>query len=264
MHLPSICTRILLLLVLATGSLSANELIKNKDGIHGYEDTPYLEWIHYRVHDNTRPRPPHVEAWPTTTAPPSDAIILFDGLSMERWKTIETWTIENKNLVSQKGWLISKQAFGDCQIHLEFKVPTEKSKKFTDRGNNGVGLMGLYEIQIFDSHPIHKDKLYADGQCAAIYGQTPPLVNASRKPGEWQSFDITFKAPVFKGEQLISPAYATVYHNGVLVHNHEEIRGPTLHRGIAPYQAHAAKLPLTLKGHSSQVEFRNIWVRPLK
>lgn len=110
---------------------------------------------------------------------------------------------------------------------------------------------------------MHEEKLYADGQCASIYGQTPPLVNACRKPGEWQSFDITFTAPVFEGELLASPAYVTVYHNGLLVQNHEKVRGPTLHRGIAPYKAHASKLPITLKGHDSKVEFRNIWVRPL-
>lgn len=244
--------------------MSAAELVVNEDGVHGYEDTPYLNWIDYRVHDNARPRPPHLKAYPTRIAPPSDAKILFDGSSLKEWHASDTWSLKENILVAYKGGLTSKEAFGDCQIHLEFKVPTGPSEKFTDRGNNGVGIMGLYEIQIFDSHPMHEKKLYADGQCASIYGQTPPTKNASRKPGEWQSFDITFTAPVFEGKRLVKPAYVTVYHNGVLVHNHEEIRGPTLHRGIAPYKPHAEKLPLTLKGHGSQVEFRNIWVRPLQ
>ena len=244
--------------------LTGAEMVVNEKGVHGYDDTPYLNWIDYRVHDNARPRPPHVEALPTTTSPPSDANVLFDGSSMNQWHSSDTWELKEGLLVAYKGGLTSKQAFGDCQIHLEFKIPTEPSEKFTDRGNNGVGIMGLYEIQIFDSHPMHEQKLYADGQCASIYGQTPPAINASRKPGEWQSFDITFIAPKFEGKRLVTPAYVSVYHNGVLVHNHEEIRGPTLHRGIAPYKPHAAKLPITLKGHGSKVEFRNIWVRPLK
>jgi hypothetical protein len=263
MHLSSCCIKILLLAILSCMSLPAAELVKNKQGVQGYEDTPYLSWINYRVHDNSRPKPTHVDSLPITTHPPADAVVLFDGSSMERWNPIETWAVKHGILVAQKGVLVSKESFGDCQIHLEFKVPTEKSIKFTDRGNNGVGLMGFYEIQIFDSHPMHKEKLYADGQCASIYGQTPPLVNACRKPGEWQSFDITFTAPVFKGERLVSPAYVTVYHNGLLVQNHEKIWGPTLHRGIAPYKTHPSKLPITLKGHDSKVEFRNIWVRPL-
>ena len=264
MNLASFFLRSIILVCILSGPVSAAELIKNEKGVLGYDDTPYLGWIHYRVHDNARPRPPHVEAFPSTTPAPADAAVLFDGKSMEAWRANDSWTIKNKTLITGDGGLTSKEAFGSCQIHLEFKVPTEAPDKFTNRGNNGVGIMGLYEIQIFDSHPMHEDKLYADGQCAAIYAQTPPLVNACRKPGEWQSFDITFTAPVFDGKKVVTPAYVTVYHNGVLVHNQEEVRGPTVHRGIAPYKPHATKLPLTLKGHGSPVEFHNIWVRHLE
>ena len=263
MNLSSICTRLILLLGFSTYPLFSAEMVINKHGVHGYEDTPYLSWVPYRVHDNRRPKPQHVEAMPNLAAPPSDAIVLFDGRSMNQWDSSTTWKVENETLVTVEGALTSKASFGDCQIHVEFMVPAEAPNKFTNRGNNGVGIMGLYEIQIFDSHPMHEKQLYADGQCAAIYGETPPLVNACRKPGEWQSFDITFTAPVFEGDQLVSPAYVTVYHNGVLVHHHEKIHGPTLHRAIAPYKAHAPQLPLTFKGHGSPVAFRNIWVRPL-
>ena len=143
MHRSSFCTKFLLIAILSCLGLPAAELVKNKEGIQGYEDTPYLSWVHYRVHDNSRPKPTHVEGMPITTPPPSDAAVLFEGSSMERWNPIETWAVRNGILVAQKGVLVSKESFGDCQIHLEFKVPTEKSIKFNDRGNNGVGLMGF-------------------------------------------------------------------------------------------------------------------------
>lgn len=243
--------------------LHAAEMVVNEAGVHGYEDTPRLPWTDYLKHDNRRPKPPHVEARPTTTFPPADAIVLYGGSDMSQWQNAKGWTVEGGFLVAGAQAMRTKQAFGSCQIHLEFMVPDAETQKFSNRGNNGIGLMMLYEIQIFDSHPMHKDKLYADGQCAAIYGETPPLVNACRKPGEWQSFDITFTAPVFDGEDLVSPAHVTVYHNGVLVHNHQPFRGPTAWRRIAPYKAHADKLPLGLMSHGSKVKFRNIWIREL-
>lgn len=256
------CIQVLALFITIV-QLPAAEMIVNEDGVHGYDDTPYLPWIDYRVHDNSRPRPPHVVSRPTTTRPPADAVVLFDGRDMRSWQPKEDWRVEDGQLVAGTGEMFTRMAFGDCQIHLEFMVPDVEPDEFGNRGNNGVGLMGLYEIQIFDSHPSHKDKLYADGQCAAIYSETPPLFNVCRKAGEWQSFDITFNAPVFEGKKLVSPAYVTVYHNGVLVHHHEPIRGPTAWRAIAPYKPHPAKLPLSLMGHGSEVKFRNIWVRSL-
>lgn len=244
--------------------LSAVEMIANEHGVYGYDDTPMLPWAPYRTHDANRPKPPHVEAQPSTTPAPADAVVLFDGKGMGQWEDPRDWVVEDGILVAGTRALRSKQSFGDCQIHLEFMVPDVAPKTFSNRGNNGVGLMGLYEIQIFDSHPMHQKKLYADGQCAAIYGETPPLVNACRKPDEWQSFDIVFIAPVFDEDgKLVSPARVTVHHNGVLVHHHEPFRGPTKWRGLAPYQAHPAKLPVTFMSHGSKVRFRNVWVRDL-
>jgi len=130
------------------------------------------------------------------------------------------------------------------------------------RGNSGVLLMGTYEIQIFDSHPQHAEQIYPDGQAASIYGQTPPLVNACRRPGEWQSFDIVFTAPVFADGKLAKRATVTLLHNGVPVHRNQEIMGPMAHCRIAPYEPHPAKLPLALQGHGSPVRFRNVWIRP--
>jgi hypothetical protein len=123
--------------------------------------------------------------------------------------------------------------------------------------------MGRYEIQIFDSHWDHAEHIYPDGQAAAIYGETPPLVNACRAPGEWQSYDITFTAPVFDGDELIERAKVTVLHNGVRVHVDREIMGPIAHLRVAPYRPHAPELPLNLQGHGSPVRFRNVWIRRL-
>ncbi len=247
-----------------TSTIQAAEMTPNEDGVYGYTDTPKLPWAPYRVHDASRPKPPHVEAKPTLTPAPADAIVLFDGKQMDAWEGGDGWVVKDGAMVAGKKAMRSKQSFGDCQIHLEFMVPTAPAKKFSDRGNNGIGLMGKYEVQIFDSHPMHEKKLYADGQCAAIYAQTPPLMNACRKPGEWQSYDIVFMAPVFNGEKLVSPATVTVHHNGVLVHHAQTIHGPTKWRGIAPYKAHPPKLPLVLMSHGSPVQFRNIWIRDLK
>lgn len=245
-------------------SLAAVEMVPNDQGVYGYDDTPKLPWSAYRLHDNARPKPPHVLALPTTTPAPADAVVLFDGKDMSQWHEALGWKLENGTMMAGRQAMRTKQAFGNCQIHLEFMVPDEEPEKFSDRGNNGVGLMGLYEIQIFDSHPMHAKQLYADGQCAAIYGETPPLVNACRKPGEWQSFDIVFMAPVFKEGELVSPARVTVHHNGVLVHHNEPFRGPTKWRGFASYKPHPAKLPLHLMSHGSPVRFRNVWIRELE
>jgi hypothetical protein len=153
-------------------------------------------------------------------------------------------------------------SFGDVQVHAEWLVPTDFTGPWYGDGNNGVTLMDQFEIQIFNSYN-YKTLLYADGQCAAIYGQTPPLVNASRKPGEWQDFDIFFKAPVFEGEKLVKPARLTVLHNGVLVHLDQEIYGETRHRQFPAYKKTDSVGPISLPAHYCPVRFRNIWVRNL-
>lgn len=231
----------------------------------GYKDTPVLPWTDgkWRVHDPDRPFPAIVTPGePTDGTPPSDAIVLFDGEDLSKWQPA-AWKVQDGFVEAGDGSLLTKEAFGDCQLHVEWTAPTTPSKQMMNRGNSGVILMGKYEIQIFDSYRANEEQIYPDGQAASIYGQTPPLVNACRKPGQWQSFDILFTAPEFDGRKLGAPAKVTVLHNGVLVHLDQQIMGPMAHRVILPYTAHPSKLPLLLQGHGSPVRFRNVWIRPL-
>jgi Domain of Unknown Function (DUF1080) len=194
-------------------------------------------------------------------SPPSDAIVLFDGKNMDAWKGGEKWTLENGEGVARSA-VSTKQPFGDCQLHVEFATPKKVEGKGQGRGNNGIGLMNArYEIQVLDSW---ENPTYLDGMCAAIYKQRPPLVNASRRPGEWQTYDIVFEAPRFKDGKLARPAYVTVLHNGVLVHNHVEILGNTAYDHAPTYTPHAEKEPLVLMYHGNPVRFRNIWIREIK
>lgn len=251
-----------LLLTLPAPGLAAGWAV-NEQGVGGYDDTPMLSWCDCRKHDANRPVPVHVEAEPVVLPAPSDAIVLFDGTNLDAWQPNQ-WSMENGTLVSGDDALDSVESFGDCQIHLEFQIPTEPEADLFNRGNNGVAPMGAYEIQIFDSHPMHAVQIYPDGQCAAIYGETPPLINACLKPGEWQSFDILFTAPRFQEGRVLDSARVTMLHNGVLVHLNQVIHGATAHKVATSYHPHAGKRPLTLKGHHSAVRFRNIWVRPLE
>ena len=150
-------------------------------------------------------------------------------------------------------------ATASCTLNV--RTPTTiNTNKINNSGNSGIFLMSRYELQVFDSYSV---EIYADGSAAAIYGQTPPMFNVCRKPGEWQTYDIYFKAPVFDGEKLVKPAYITVLHNGVFVHINTEITGPTRHNKALPYEAHPPKQPFYLQGHGSPVEYRNIWIRDL-
>lgn len=197
------------------------------------------------------------------SAPPSDAIVLFDGKNFDAWNGAKDWKVDADGGFTARGVLQTRQNFGDCQLHLEFASPREVKGRGQGRGNNGVGLMGArYEIQVLDSY---KNKTYPEGQCASVYNQRPPLVNASRKPGEWQTFDIAFTAPRFgKDGKLVKPAYVTVLHNGVLVQNHTEVLGNTFYDRATAYTKHAEKLPLVLMYHGNPVRFRNIWIREIK
>jgi hypothetical protein len=163
--------------------------------------------------------------------------------------------------VNGTGDIETNEAFGDVQLHLGWAEPTPGQGESQGRGNSGVFVMSQYEVQILDCY---ENLTYPDGQTAALYGQFPPLVNACRKPGEWQSYDIVFEAPRFDGEKLVTPARATVFHNGVCVQHAQEILGATQHRALATYAAHPAKLPLRLQDHGNPVRFRNIWVRPME
>ena len=240
------------------------DLVQAKDGsgVYGYKDTPKLPWCQWLVHDPDRPNPKRVD--PGKAGPPapvpSDAIVLFDGNDASRWEPLGDWKLEDGCLVSGNGHFGTKESFGDMQLHIEWMGPSNFQGPWYNRGNNGVLLMGLYEIQIFDSY---NEKIYPDGACGAIYGQTPPYVNVTRPPGEWQTYDIVFLAPKFDGEKLLSPARVTLLHNGVLVLLNEEIHGTTGHRIVPEYQPRLSQGPLGFGGHGCPVRFRNIWLRRL-
>ena len=190
---------------------------------------------------------------------PSDAIVLFDGTDMSEWNGGENWPVEDGVATARKGGISSKRKFGDCQIHLEFATPAEVKGNGQGRGNSGVYIMGRYEVQILDSY---KNTTYYDGQCGAIYKQTPPIVNASRGPGQWQTYDIIFTAPRFNDDGSVkTPAYVTVLHNGVVIQNHFELQGGTSFTAPASYRKHAEKESINIQFHGNPVRFRNIWVR---
>lgn len=236
----------------------------------GYTDTPYLPDGKWRVHDLNRPRPRVVTPGATASAPPSDAIVLFDGTNLSKWGGIKRgqiveppWKVENGYVecVPETTDLVTREKFGDVQLHIEWASPAKIEGESQDRGNSGVILMGRYEVQVLDSY---QNTTYADGQAASMYGQYPPLVNAVRKPGEWQTYDLVFEAPKFAADgKLLKPAYLTLFHNGVLVHNHQEWVGAVEHRRVAHYTPHPAEEPLTLQNHGTRVRFRNIWARQL-
>ena len=226
----------------------------------------------WNIHDRNRPTPSVVEPGTTGTQetagrPPSDAVVLFDGKDLSQWQMKDggppKWKLEKGYLevVSESGSMVTKRGFGDCQLHIEWSVPVHAEGEDQDRGNSGVFLMGLYEIQVLDSY---QNRTYADGQAAAVYGQYPPLVNASRLPGQWQSYDIIFRGPRFDNNgKVIRRARVTVLHNGVVVQNNVELTGPTAHKSRPPYEAHPDRLPLLLQDHQCPVRFRNIWLREL-
>ena len=206
------------------------------------------------------PEPKVVQPGEAPSQPPADATVLFDGTSLAAWDGADKWTIENGYAIDG-GNLVSKQKYGDCQVHLEFASPEKVEGDGQGRGNSGLYFMGRYELQILDSH---NNPTYFDGQCASIYKQHPPLVNASRKPGEWQTYDIIFQAPRFEPDgSLKTPAYITALHNGVLVQNHYEIQGETAYVKPPTYTAHADREPLSIQFHGNPVRFRNIWLREL-
>jgi hypothetical protein len=240
----------------------------------GYDDTPVIQNQQYKVHDGSRPQP-RVVTPPTPStqdAPgsaPSDAVVLFDGSGLDGWvsqkdggpagwKLVEGQAME---VVPGSGGIVSKETFGDCQLHVEWAAPAEVKGDGQGRGNSGVFLMNRYEIQVLDCYD---NPTYPDGTAAGIYGQWPPLVNACRKPGDWQTYDIIWIAPRFEGERLISPARVTVIHNGLVVHHDKELNGPTQHRQLAEYSPHGESEPLSLQDHGDLVRYRNIWYRPLK
>ncbi|MFC2098937.1 DUF1080 domain-containing protein [Bacteroidota bacterium] len=201
------------------------------------------------------------------TAPPSDAIILFDGSNMDQFESSEGgpagWKLEDEIMTvdTSTSGIVTKQAFGDVQLHIEWRTPSEIVGESQGRGNSGIFLQMRYEVQVLDSYD---NITYSNGQAGSVYKQHIPLVNACRPPGEWQTYDIIYIAPRFnENGTLFSPAKLTVLHNGVLVLNHVTIKGPTEYIGLHPYKAHDLKQPFLLQAHGNPVSYRNIWLREL-
>jgi hypothetical protein len=206
------------------------------------------------------PEPAVVDPGPVG-GPPSDAIVLFDGKDLSKWDNADKWQVKDGYAIAGGNDISTKQGFGNCQLHVEWATPEKVEGEGQGRGNSGVFLMGLYEVQILDSY---ENRTYYDGQAAAIYKQHPPLVNACRKPGEWQSYDIIFEAPRFDQHgKLARPAFVTVLQNGVLVQNHFQIQGTSEWDRAPHYDSHPPKLPIKLQYHGNPIRFRNIWVREL-
>jgi hypothetical protein len=204
------------------------------------------------------------------TDPPSDAIVLFDGTNLDNWENMKgekaEWIVSDGAMTAVKGTgaIRSKVVYGDCQLHIEWRTPSEVKGKGQGRGNSGVFMNGSikdgYEVQVLDSY---ENRTYSNGQAASIYKQNMPLVNACKPPGEWQTYDIIYRAPIFDDDgKLASPAYITVIQNGILVQNHYQIKGNTPYIGLPKYEAHGEG-PLMLQDHSNPVSFRNIWIRKL-
>lgn len=205
--------------------------------------------------------PPIVKPGDECGEPPSDATVLFNGRDLKNWKNGENWKVEDGVIVSGKGTVTSQEEFGDCQLHIEWSTPTKIVGTGQGRGNSGVFMMGTYEIQVLDSY---ENETYPDGQAGAIYKQTPPMVNVTRPPGEWNVYDIFWTAPKFSEDgSLESPAYVTLVHNGVLVLNHFALLGDTPFNRPPQYNAHPPQGPISLQDHGNPLRFRNIWVRPV-
>lgn len=242
----------------------------------------------WSVHDQNRPKPSRVVV--NEKGIPSDAIVLFDGTQESldaNWSDEKggktKWTIKNGGFSSEDAWglgsIRTKQEFGDCQLHIEYRHP-ENAKTVVPgnaqmRGNSGIFLMGCsygYELQVLESYFTCKElegkpefiQNYADGQAGSVYAENPPLVNPQRKPGEWQVYDIVFHQPVWDGLRLVHPGSITLFFNGVLVQDHWEMEGQTTHSYRRPLQPHPVKGPLMLQDHGCEVAYRNIWLRPLK
>ncbi len=224
----------------------------------------------WKVHDPDRPLPPGVDPGPAGSPipSPSDAAVLFDGTDFSQWEDGKgnpvRWRLTGDGameMVKKTGAIRTKESFGSCQLHIEWASPKEVAGESQGRGNSGVFLMEVYEVQVLDNY---QNKTYADGMAAAVYGQYPPLVNACRPPGEWQTYDIVFHRPRFDADGgLLAPAFMTVFHNGILVQDHVELTGPTAWKQRPPYKAHADRLPISLQDHGNPVRFRNIWIREL-
>ncbi len=254
----------------ATQKPAKTEPAAEEEAVRQYVDTPTGRWL---IHDVNRPAPPIITPGATSADAPSDAVVLFDGTaaSMASWTDANgvpsKWRVADSYMEPVKGAgdIQTKDQFGSCQLHVEFATPSRVQGSSQDRGNSGVFLQGQYEVQVLDSYD---NKTYPDGQCSALYGRAVPLVNACRKPGEWQTYDIVYHRPTFdKDGNVTRKAAFTVFHNGVLVQDHVELTGGTGWLGphaISDYEPHGDKGPIMLQDHGNPVRYRNIWVRELE
>ena len=259
--MPAASPRIALACLLATAGVAALAADEPRTG-----STP----PRWRQHDIRRPRPPVVEpaeGSPIASKPPKDAVILFDGSNLDAWKAKEggpaRWKVADgvMETVPGAGQIETKARFGDLQLHVEWAAPDPPVGKGQDRGNSGIFLMGQFEIQVLDSY---RADTYADGQAGAIYGEFPPLANASRPPGQWQSYDIAFRRPRYDPSgQVREPARVTLFHNGILTQDNEEPTGPTSWLRSLPYDGRTQTGPIALQDHDHPVRYRNLWLREM-
>ena len=258
--------------LLAAGALALGAVVYAQE-----RQGPQQPWSKWHVHDMSRPTPPIITPPTPSTQeqpgqPPSDAIVLFDGKDLSHWQSPDgsppTFTLQDgvmlstnlKNPRNTKD-VQSKEKWGDIQLHLEWSEPTPPKGTSQGRGNSGILFFGIYEVQVLDSY---KDDTYADGQCGAIYGQYPPLVNACRPPGEFQTYDIVFHAPLFDDQKkVIRPGTFTVFQNGVLIQDHVQLTGTTAHGHEPRYDYFQPTGKLQIQDHGNKVRYRQIWIRKL-
>ena len=266
MKMHSSLTTLCALLWLVSAGRAANT------GSAFYGDAPD-EHHPWAVHDRNRPQPKLVTPGTFSSPeqpgkPPSDAVVLFDGTDLSKWEADEgsgvptKWVIKDGAMecVPHSGYIRTRESIGDCQLHVEWAAPSRVEGESQGRGNSGVFMMGLVEIQVLDDY---NNPTYADGFAAAVYGQNPPLANALRPPGEFQSYDIVFRRPIFKDGRELDPGWVTVFENGVLVQDHTRLEGPTGHGARSKPGPFPEAGPLKLQDHGNPVRYRNIWYRPL-
>lgn len=253
-------------LLVLSGLLALPGMARAQEKSLGFQDTPIIPGTEYHVHDGERPQPRVIEtAGAVVVKPPSDAKVLFDGSNLDAWVSVKggdaPWLVRDGAMIADKSDIRTKEEFGPVQVHFEWRLPAGRKVNGQGGGNSGVFLMGTYEVQVLQSH---NNRTYPDGQAGALYGQLPPLVNATSPQGEWNSYDISFEPPVYKDGEVETPAKVTVIHNGVVLQHGEYYSGPTSHKSLARYpDTHPEKGPLRLQFHGDPVEYRNFWVRPL-
>jgi len=255
-------------LIVLLGLVASASIVSSQQAPTGYDDTPMQPNGRWHIHDGKRPQPPIVTPGPLSPAPPPQDATVLVGPAADKgaWQMMDgtpvTWSMSDGVLSTGKGMIRTRAEFTDYQLHVEFATPKEVKGNSQERGNSGVFLNGKFEIQVLDSY---QNITYPDGQAAAMYGQYPPMVNASRPPGEWQSYDIAFTSPRFgAGGKLEKPGVVTVLHNGIVVHAATAFWGPTAHKKIDPYAPDNARGPIALQDHGNPVRYRNIWIRALK